>query len=97
VEIEMKRLNFQRLSDAIHTTGLAARTFAKGFHQWLHKANWLEILIICIPIALAVTLLPLVLLLFVLCLAWRWLFKLSTNNHSNKILDTGDNHEPTGQ
>jgi hypothetical protein len=93
----MKRLNFQRLSDAIHSIGLTSGAFAKGFNHWLHKANWLEILIICIPVALALTLLPLVLLLFVLCLVWRWLFKLSTNNHSNKELGTGDNHESTSR
>lgn len=89
----MKPLTFQTLTDAIRRAELALRAFGKEFSQWLRNANWLEILIVCIPFALVVTLLPLVLLLFVLCVTVRWLMSPAASDSSTAVATPND--QPT--
>jgi hypothetical protein len=104
-EINMKPLTFKTLTDAIRRAELALRAFGKEFSQWLRNANWLEILIVCIPFALVVTLLPLVLLLFVLCVTVRWLMSPAATNESSTTVATpndpqavmADKQEPASQ
>lgn len=69
----MKHIHFQGVTSRLQQAEHAMKAFAGEFRHWLRQANWLEILLLCIPVALAITLLPLVLLLFVLCLLARWL------------------------
>lgn len=74
----MKHVHFQGVTSGLQKAEQAVKVFAGEFRQWLRQANWLEILLLCVPIALAITLLPLVLLLFVLCLFARWLMSPAT-------------------
>lgn len=69
----METSGFNTLTNNLHRAEQALRKVASEFKQWLPGASWLEILLICIPLALAVTLLPVVLTLFVIGLLLQWL------------------------
>ncbi len=84
----MKHVHFQGVTNGLQRAEKAVKEFAGEFRQWLRQANWLEILLLCIPAALAITLLPLVLLLFVLCLFARWLMSpANTSEKSGLVVD----------
>ena len=69
----METSGFNTLTDNLRRAEQALRKVAREFKQWLPGASWLEILLICIPLALAVTLLPVVLTLFIIGLLLQWL------------------------
>lgn len=62
----MQSLTGNALLGMIRRIGLSIKRLIVSFIQWLPKANWLQILVICVPLALLVTILPLVLMLFAL-------------------------------
>ena len=99
----MKHVHFQGVTNGLQRARHAVKDFAGEFRQWLRQANWLEILLLCIPAALAITLLPMVLLLFVICLLARWLISPANPPENtglvvdNGAADTDDNPQPVNQ
>lgn len=69
----MQSSNFTKFSDSLARAETEARKLVGNLKQWLPQASWLEILLVCIPLALAVTLFPVVLTLFVLGIIGKWL------------------------
>ncbi|ARU28049.1 hypothetical protein [Cellvibrio sp. PSBB006] len=99
----MKHVHFQGVTSSLQRAEQAVKDFAGEFRQWLRQANWLEILLLCIPVALAITLLPLVLLLFVLCMLARWLMSPANPPEKNglvvdnNVTDTDDKPQAVNQ
>jgi hypothetical protein len=69
----MQNSHFSTFTDKLARAEQAVRKLAGEFKQWLPGATWLEILLVCIPLALAVTLLPIVITLFVIGIILQWL------------------------
>lgn len=89
----MKSVNFTVLTDLIHTAEPALRKFAHEFTQWLRQANWIEILLLCIPLAIMITLLPLIVVLFTLCIASQWLMRVTVDKRVSEENST-ENSNP---